>query len=516
MRQKGSGFDAIVIGSCMGGLTAAALLARLKDKRALVLERHFQPGGQTHSFVRKGRFRFDVGLHYVGQMGPGGMPRAIMDFISGGALEWKQMPRSIEHFVYPGLEFTVQADPKSYLKNLVALFPAEENALRRYFSDAKRAAFWFGFRHFVDSLPRPLRPPARGAFNVLGSLARMTTKEYLDGRFKDGRLKALLASQWPDHGVPPSKSSFGMQSLVARAYLRGGWYPVGGAGKIAQTIIPQIERTGGEVRVRANVKRIIVKNGAAAGVAVEGEGGEEPLYAPIIISDAGAANTYLSLLPPDTPVPFRKELESFPASDSMFVLYICFKKSPAVLGFDGGNFWVYDSLDHDNQPPLSPYFLSFPSLKDPSAKAHTAEVAVMSCYEDWAKWAGKGWRKRDKEYYELKERLAVKLLEKLESRWPGFKDLVEFYDVSTPLTMEYFQRNPRGGFYGVPCVPARLGAPFCRVETPVRNLFLSGSDVMSPGIVGAMMGGVAAMSAAEGVSMPKIFRKVMGEAAGRR
>ncbi len=471
MRRLAGGFDAIVIGSGIGGLTVAALLARLKNKRVLVLERHFQPGGQTHSFVRKGRFHFDVGLHYVGQMGPGGVPRAIMDFISGGALEWNRMSQAIEHFVYPGLEFTVQADRKGYLNDLVALFPGEEKSLRRYFSDAKKAAFWFGFRHSVDSFPRLLRPLARGAFKVLGSLARMTTKEYLDGRFKDGRLRTLLASQWPDHGVPPSKSSFGMQSIIVRHYLRGGWYPVGGAGKIAQTIIPQIERTGGEVRVRTNVKRIIVTNGAAVGVAVEGEGGEELLYAPVIISDAGAANTYLSLLPSETPVPFRKELEAFPASNSALVLYICFKESPAALGFDGGNFWVYDSLDHDDQPPLSPYFLSFPSLKDPSATAHTAEVAVMTRYEDWEKWAGKGWRKRDREYYELKEKVAGKLLDKLETRWPGFKDLVEFYDVSTPLTMEYFQRNPRGGFYGVPCVPARLGSPFCRVETPVRNLF---------------------------------------------
>jgi all-trans-retinol 13,14-reductase len=508
MGQLENQFDVIVIGSGIGGLTSAALLAKLQNKRVLVLERHFQAGGQTHSFVRKGRFHFDVGVHYVGQMGPGEMPRAMMDFITGGKLGWTRMPQALEHFVYPGLEFTVQADPKRYLADLIAKFPKEEAALRRYFRDAKKAAFWYGFRHSVDMFPPFLRPMARWAYSIFGRLARITTKKYLDGRFKDERLKGLVASQWPDYGVPPAQSAFGMHSVIVRHYLRGAWYPVGGAGNIAKCVIPQIEAAGGVVRTGARVNRIIVKDGAATGVAVERGGVEEFFYAPIVISDAGAANTFLSLLPPDTPVPFKNELNAFPTGASAIGVYICFKESPAKLGFDGGNFWVYDSFNHEKQTEISPYFLSFPSLKDPSAKAHTAEVALMAQYEDWEKWAGQAWRKRDKEYYEQKKDVAEKLLDKLDARWPGFRDLVEFYDVSTPLTMEYFQHNPRGAFYGTPCVPGRLGAPWCRAVTPVRNLYLSGSDAMSPGIVGAMMGGVAAMSAASGIIMPQIIGRV--------
>ncbi|MBI5638590.1 MAG: NAD(P)/FAD-dependent oxidoreductase [Nitrospinae bacterium] len=514
---RDNSYDAIVVGSGIGGLAAAAALAKLSKRRVLVLERHFQPGGQTHAFARRGRWHFDVGLHYVGQMAPGETARKVMDFLTGGRVAWNRMPETLERFIYPDFTFTARADPRQYLDDLAARFPAEGDALRRYFRDAKNAGLWYGFRPVADGFPRPLKLAARGAYALLGGLARLTTKEYLDRHFRDARLKALLASQWPDYGLPPSQSSFGMHGMVVTHYLKGAWYPEGGAGRIAAGIIPEIERAGGRVRTGVNVTRIIVEGGAATGVAAIVDGAEESFHAPLVISDAGAVNTYCSLLPPEVPVPFRRELAAFPAGSSAFVLYLCLKDSPARLGFDGGNTWVFESYDHEEMfsatgaedGPMM-YFLSFPSLKDPKAVAHTGEVVTMANYDEWKRWAGRGWRKRDREYYAFKEALAQKLLAKAEARFPGFKELVAHYDVSTPLTMEYFQGNPAGAFYGIPCVPHRPLQPWSRPGTPVKNLYLAGADVMSPGIVGAMMGGIMAMAATEGATgMMKVMGKIM-------
>ncbi len=84
-------FDAIVIGSGMGALTVASLLAQLRGRRVLVLERHFKAGGFTHDFTR-GRFHWDVGLHYVGEMRPGQRMRAVFDLVTRRAVEWNPMP----------------------------------------------------------------------------------------------------------------------------------------------------------------------------------------------------------------------------------------------------------------------------------------------------------------------------------------------------------------------------------------------------------------------------------------
>ena len=515
--ERNNSYDAIVIGSGIGGLAAAATLAKLNNRRVLVLERHFQPGGQTHAFTRHGRWHFDVGLHYVGQMARGGGTRKVMDFLTGGRLEWSRMPRTLERFIYPDFTFAAQANPQQYLDDLAARFPAERRALRRYFRDVKKAGLWYGFRSMANGFPWPVKLAARGVFALFGGLGRMTTKEYLDQHFSDARLKALLASQWPDYGLPPSRSAFGIHGAVVSHYLRGAWYPVGGAGRIAAEIIPEIERAGGRVRTGVNVTRIIVKDGAATGVAAIADGVEELFHAPLVISDAGAVNTYCSLLPPGVPIPFRAELAAFPAGCSALVLYLCFKESPAPLGLDGGNTWIYESYDHEEMcsaaaggdGPIA-YFLSFPSLKDPKAAAHTGEALMMANYDEWKQWAGHGWRKRDKEYYAFKEALAQKLLAKIEARYPGFRALVAHYDVSTPLTMEYFQGNPAGAFYGVPCVPHRPLQPWSCNVTPVKNLYLAGADALSPGVVGAMMGGIMAVAATEGAAgMMKVMGKIM-------
>ncbi|RMF72996.1 MAG: FAD-dependent oxidoreductase, partial [Acidobacteria bacterium] len=80
-------FDAIVIGSGIGGLSAAALLARHAGRRVLVLERHYTAGGFTHTFARPG-YEWDVGVHYVGQTRPGTLLRRAFDAITDGSLEW--------------------------------------------------------------------------------------------------------------------------------------------------------------------------------------------------------------------------------------------------------------------------------------------------------------------------------------------------------------------------------------------------------------------------------------------
>lgn len=518
--ERENSFDAIVIGSGIGGLAAAATLAKLYNRRVLVLERHFQPGGQTHSFMRHGRWHFDVGLHYVGQMGHGDTTRTVMDFLTGGGVEWRRMPETLEKFTYPDLTFTVRADPQQYMDDLAALFPAERGALRRYFRDARKAAFWYGFRQVANGFPAPLKFTARGAYALFGRHARMTTKEYLDRHFSDARLKALLVSQWPDYGLPPAQSAFGGHGMIVTHYLKGAWYPEGGAGRIAAGIIPEIERAGGYVRTGAKATRIMVENGVATGVAANVDGGEEIFHAPLVISDAGAVNTYCSLLPPEVPIPFREELAAFPAGCSAFVVYLCLKESPARLGFDGGNTWVFESYDHGEmhaangggEGPMA-YFISFPSLKDPRATAHTGEILIPAGYDAWKQWAGHGWRKRDKEYYAFKEALAQKLLAKVDARFPGFKEMVAHYDVSSPLTMEYFQGNPRGAFYGIPLLPQRPTQPWSSSVTPVKGLYLAGSDVMSPGIVGAMMGGIMAVAATEGAAgMMKVMGKIMRSA----
>ena len=82
------------------------------------------------------------------------------------------------------------------------------------------------------------------------------------------------------------------------------------------------------------------------------------------------------------------------------------------------------------------------------------------------------------------------LIQLVESHYPGFKDLIEYAELSTPLTVEHFDASDRGAIYGIPCIPERLDQSWIGARTPIKNLYLTGADTFSLGIMGAMMGGV--------------------------
>ena len=153
-------YDAIIIGSGIGSLTSAGLLARTTGARVLVLEKHSTPGGLTHSFRRMGA-SWDVGLHYVGDMEPGSRPRQLMDYLTGGSLTWTRMPEHYDRFCLPGhgLDVAIPSGLQEYLHLLTSLFPHEKKAIRRYCKDVRRAYSWMSLGYAREMVPPRAAPP---------------------------------------------------------------------------------------------------------------------------------------------------------------------------------------------------------------------------------------------------------------------------------------------------------------------------------------------------------------------
>lgn len=498
--------DVIVIGSGMGGLATGALLARLHGRKVLVLERHFRAGGFTHTFSRRGGFEWDVGVHYVGEMGGPGMMRNAMQVVTGGAVRWSRMPETYDRLVFPGFEFGIRAGKRNFRDDLVAAFPAERAAVDRYFRDVDRAASWMGVVGMRSAAPAPVAAIAGALLAGRGRLALRTTRSWLDEHVRDERLKAVLGARWGDYGLPPSRSAFLAHAVITAHYYEGGFYPSGTSGRIAEGAMRVIEAAGGQVRVRAEVERILVEGGRAIGVRLAG--GEE-LRAPVVVSDAGARATFLRLLPGDVPLPFRDELRSVPRGMSHVSLYLGLSRSAAGLGVKGENLWLHDELDHDRmwsrggellQGRAPQTYVSFPSMKDPEARAHTAEIIAGIEGSHFERWAGTRWMKRGEGYEALKERIADALLAGAERRLPGLSRLVVHRELSTPLTTEHFTGHPGGEIYGLPATPDRFRKPWLRSPTPVRGLYLAGADALMLGIGGAVMSGVMCTAAIAGAS----------------
>src|SRR5712691_8592327 len=156
LNPNGRSYDAIVIGSGMGALAFASIMAKLRKWRVLVLERHFKIGGFTHTFSRPGGWTWDVGVHYIGEMGRGMTGRRLFDFITDGRVDWSPLPDVYDVFVYPGLTVKVTKGRANFERTLAEAFPAEKHAIGEYFRDIKRAANWFT-RHIMAMVtPQPL------------------------------------------------------------------------------------------------------------------------------------------------------------------------------------------------------------------------------------------------------------------------------------------------------------------------------------------------------------------------
>jgi len=493
-------FDTIIIGSGIGGLTTAVLLSKVFNKKVLVLEKHFVPGGQTHDFVRTHngqKFSWDVGIHYIGDLKKGHFGRKIFDFITNNQLNWQKMPHVFEKFVYPDFTFEQPSNPKEFADKLIGMFPSEKDAVQQYFIDIKNAAKWYQSQVADKLMPRMLSRIKNVFSKDYSDLALQTTQTYLDKHFEDEKLKAILTSVWGDYGVPPKHSAFLMHSLVIKSYLYGGYYPIGGAGKIAKSMIPIIEENGGKVMTNISVEEIIIKDNKAVGVKTKKGKNEAIFSAETIISDAGAYNTYLKLIPQEIDIPFKEEIKNAMGSLSSITLHVGFKESPEKLGVKGENYWIFNEYDHNksyeksmNNLNIHSAFVSFPSLKDRDVQDHTAEIITFTNYDLFVKWQDSTWLKRDEDYKLLKEKLSQQLLDYTDKQLPGFKDIVAFTDLATPLTMEFFTNWKKGSFYGIPATPERFKYKWISPDTPIKNLYLTGTDAATLGVFGALMGGI--------------------------
>ncbi|TGK09010.1 NAD(P)/FAD-dependent oxidoreductase [Leptospira fletcheri] len=517
-------YDVIFIGSGMGSLTAASLLTQFAGKKVLILEKHFQPGGFTHEFQRKqGKFHWDVGIHYVGDMHEDGLCKKISDKVTDKKVIWKRMHDPFERLVFPNSTFDIYGDPARFQADLIRRFPEEQPAIEKYLKDIKKTSALFG-----KSLMLRLSPPPLESFSeLLGEGGIRTLKEYFDANFKSEELKGILAAQWGDHGLPPSKVAFAMHASLVQHYINGGYYPVGGAGRIFDAVEEIVVKGGGTVLSSTEVLEILVQDGKAVGVrtkALRGEGLEREFLAPVVVSCAGAYPTYTKLVPESVPIPFRNSLLDFYDRERMttsLCLYLGLSDSPAKLGFKGENYWIFSSPDHDRNfsqrndwiegsGEIPNLYVSFPSLKNPEAKHHTADVITFTDYDHFARWKSLPWKKRGEDYKSLKEKITNRMLMTLERRFPGFGKLVEYSELSTPITNEHFTSHPDGAIYGLACVAERYDkekCPWFDVRTPVSGLYLTGADAGSPGIAGAMMAGLATATAVVGDSrMLKLLR----------
>ena len=514
-------YDYLIIGSGMSGITLGAILAK-EGKSCLVLERHYEPGGFTHTFKRRD-YEWDVGVHYIGQVHQQGSTVANMfQYITDGSLKWAEMDEVYDRVFIGEESFDFVKGTKNFIASLKQNFPDDEDqkALDNYMSTLKKAT------HSVRGLFMTRAMPKFLVKIIGGILARKsnpyrsrTTLEVLQSITKNKKLIAVLTGQFGDYGLPPGQSSFLMHAMLVNHYLNGGSYPVGGSGQIFKSIEPVIEAAGGEVFTNAEVKSILVENGQAIGVNMA-DGVQ--IKAAKVISSAGIHTTLNQLLQGEPLAkPLANTIGKLQPSTGHLCLYVGFKAPQSELKLPKTNFWVYPgNPDHDEnmtnfienpeKAELPLVYISFPSAKDPDFENRypgrsTVEIRTLGDYAYFKQWEGTEWKNRGYEYESMKERFSQRLLAVLYKKLPQLEDKVDYYELSTPLSTRNFVNYQHGEIYGLAHDPKRFLNKDLSVYTPIKNLYLTGQDLVSCGVAGAMMGAMTTAIVLEG---QKIMKKV--------
>lgn len=510
-------YDTIIIGSGMGGLATAAILAK-EGQKVLVLERHYTAGGFTHIFKRKG-YEWDVGIHYIGDVQRDkSILKKLFDYVTNGDLKWEDMGDVYDKIIIGDKQYDFVKGVKNFKKQMIAYFPEEEQAINTYINTVFKAVKT-SKNYYISKTLSPVSNALAGVFlrKPFYKYSDKTTYEVLRGITDNEELIKVLTGQYGDYGLPPKQSSFSMHASVARHYFEGGSYPIGGSSQIVKTIDPVIEAGGGTILVSAEVEEVLINKGKAIGVQMK-DG--KQILAKNIISNAGLITTYNKLLPASIVKQYqlKKHLQTVKPSVAHVSLYIGLEGTPEELQIPKTNYWVYpEKGDHDTcvhnyledlSQPFPVVYMSFPAAKDPDWKNRypgksAIDIITLVPYEMFEEWKQTSWKKRGDNYEQLKEKIAQRLLKELYKQLPQVEGKINYYELSTPLTTEHFINYEKGEIYGLDHSPSRFRQSFLKPKTPIKNFYLTGQDIVTAGIGGALFSGVLSGTAVTGKNILK-------------
>ncbi len=478
-------FDVIVIGSGIGGLTAAALLSRY-GKRVIVCESHTVAGGAAHSFRRRG-FEFDSGpSFYCGLSDPRSLNpvKQVLDILGESLQTVPYDP--LGHYHFPEGSFAVYGNSQRYQEEVAKITPQGARELAEFESrllplyDAMKGIPTLALRadwqlipillsRYLPSLLKML-PNLPLVQSSVGSVMDATVKDPWVRRLID--LECFLLSGLKASGTIAPEVAFmlGERSHTAIEY------PLGGSGAIVDVLVRGFQRYGGELRLGCHVEQIIIENNQAVGVHLSPQpplkkGGEEVIKAPVVISNATIWDTYSKLLiPEDLPASYRQAALDTPAVESFMHLHLGFR-GEGLEKLTGHHVVVHDAKQ-DITVPGNTCMISIPSVWDATLAPLNHHVVHAYTLEPFAGW------EKDSDYEEKKKQKAQSLYQAIEKVIPDIRERVDLELIGTPLTHASYLRRYQGT-YG-PAIAAGKGM-FPSTNTPIKGLYRVGDSTM-PGI----------------------------------
>jgi all-trans-retinol 13,14-reductase len=482
-------YDAVIIGSGLGGLSIAAAFAR-QGFKPLVLEKHDKPGGYATTFSRPGGFVFDASLHSTTV----GMREGVFNLIPGfpEITDVEFVPHEyLYRAIYPEHDIKVKGgDLPGYINMLTVLFPEEKMGIKSLFdsmqgltNDVQRLAAAQGQ---VDMSRFPME------FPHLYKYHNKTWGQMMDDNIKNPKLKGIVSALSGYFGLPPSKLSCFYYAMPVIGYLHsGGHYPIGKSQKMSNAFVKFIEDRGGKVMLNSRVEQILTQDHAASGVKTSD--GQE-YRGKVVVSNANAYDTFHKMIKgeEDHLKDYLARMNQMTVTLSSFQVFLGLKKDlVGEIGIKDTEIFCTNTYDVEEEFAeaekgevgggfgLTLYDNLYKGYS-PEGK-NTVNITVLQGYDHWKKYEADYFAGKKKEYHKEKERIADVLIDEVEDTLlPGLRDAIEVKEIGTPLTNVRYTANYRGAIYGWDQTVDNSGNMRLPHATPIGNLYLS-SAWTSPG-----------------------------------
>ena len=488
--------DVAIVGAGIGGLSAAALLADA-GLRVAVFDHHVLAGGYCHSYPRKARYqgqpvlyRFDAGPHDFSGVWNGGTISGLLDRLGvADRIQWARVDHS---YITETGAIDPPRDWRDYARMLGERFPESATGIMSLFA-AIHAIFedMYATGQGRSGIPGLPADPAKllafpkehpQGFKWMGR----PFDELVAAHVGDPKVIAIINALVGYLGDGTEKLTCGQMVPIFGYYFKGGFYPVGGSSRFSDVLVEAIEERGGAMHLKTPVKRILVENGAAAGVELR-DG--RIVRAKAVVSNADIRRTFLELVEPThTPDDFRRTLGSAEPATSCFTVQ---------LGVD---------YVPDIRPATHVHLrgatvgIAAMSLVDPTAAP--AGHAILNLiklvpYQTAKQWfppeeggdEWKAWRRSD-EYERRKQEFGDRMIDAAEKVLPDLRKHIVYRTDASPVTYARYDWASAGSIYGVSHAGRLKGS-----KSPVRNLVIAGGGNVGAGVEAVVISGANAAEA---------------------
>ncbi|MBD0694734.1 phytoene desaturase family protein [Streptomyces sp. CBMA123] len=525
-------YDAIVVGSGLGGLSAAAYLAA-DGRSVLVLEQHDVAGGNAHVFRRRRKYEFDVGTHYVGDCGPDGMLPAVLSGLGvRDRVVFRPMDneQGFDRIITPTATLDVPAGWPAYRDRLRAALPEETEGIDRFVHLAETVAVATREALLGRSMVELFRESPE---TMRWARRARTLADALDHCRLSPKGRTLLAAQAGNYGTMPDGIPFADHAAMLDHYLRGAYYPEGGGQVLVAAFVEALEAHGGELRTRCEVRRILIDQGRATGVELA-DGTR--ISAPLVISNADYRRTVLDLCGGERAFPADLVARTREATmrGAMVAVYVALDTE--LSGLPNANIWWHGSDDmeaahaamleecerHGTVSELPQLMFSFASQKDPGAAAvcppgHTNFQVLTLSPPGHGFWGVRGGPadgaryRRDAAYQARKQQFTELMVTAAEKVIGPFRDRVTHLETATPLSHERYVLSSGGTPYGMASWGSLNQRP--DVRTDVEGLFVVGQSTRYGSGLAAVAGG-GTVAAGQILGRPLLNEVVAGTVLG--